>query len=160
MKILGIFKASPGIFSALCIKRTNNLAESCGHVKHNGTMQDKTINNALLELRKQMIRANENNMGVDFVEALLQMRCVHMPAVLPAKRKDAARRGHMSVMILDALSSGPKPLRAIAAHVALRRPEIDDRAAYTRTTQALDKLKRRGHVVQDFGPDGCLWKLF
>ena len=120
-------------------------------------MQDKTINSALLALRKNLIR--ECGAGLDHVEALLAMRGVPMPAVLPAKRRDVARKGHMAAMILEALRRGPKPLREIAAHVASKRPEIDERAAYVRTTQALDKLKRKGRVVQDFGPDGCLWRV-
>lgn len=120
-------------------------------------MQDKSINGALLALRKQIIRGDLD--GLAHVEALLVLRGVDLPAVLPAKRQDAARRGHMSALILDALRGGPKPLSEIADHVASKRPEIDDRAAYVRTTQALDRLKRKGRVVQDFGPDGCLWGL-
>lgn len=119
-------------------------------------MQNKTINSALLNLRKQIIRGNLD--GLAHVEALLVMRCVPMPAVLPAKRRDAARRGHMTSWIMDALRDGPKPLREIAVYVASKRPEIDERAAYVRITQALDGLKRRGRVAQDFGPDGCLWR--
>ena len=114
-------------------------------------MQDKTINNALLALRKQIIRGDLD--GLAHVEALLMMRGVPMPAVLPAKRKDVARKGHMAAMILDALRNVPKPLREVAAHVASKRPEIDERAAYVRTTQALDRLKRRGLVRRE----GRLW---
>jgi len=120
-------------------------------------MQDKTINSALLALRKQIIRGKLD--GLTHVEALLMMRGVDMPAVLPAQRPDVARRGHMAAMVLDALRDGPKPLREIAAHVASKRPEIDERAAYVRTTQALDKLKRKERVVLECGRDGCLWQL-
>jgi len=120
-------------------------------------MQDNSINGALLALRKQIIRGNLD--GLAHVESLLALRGVHMPTVLPAKRNDVARRGHMTAMIIDALRCGPRPLREIAAHVASKRPEISERAAYIRSTQALDKLKRRGLVVQDFGPDGCLWRI-
>ena len=120
-------------------------------------MQDKTINNALLALRKQIKRGDLD--GLAHVEALLVMRDVPMPAVLPAKRRDAARRGHMTAWILDALRDGPKPLCEIAAHVASKRPEIDERAAYVRTTQAMDKLKRKGRVVLECERDGCLWRL-
>ena len=80
-------------------------------------MQDKSINGALLALRKQIIRGDLD--GLAHVEALLAMRGVPMPAVLPAKRRDVARKGHMAAMILEALRHGPKPLRKIAAHVAL-----------------------------------------
>jgi hypothetical protein len=54
-------------------------------------MQDKTIDGALLALRKQIIR--EKREGLAHVEALLALRGVHMPAVLPAKRKDVAGKG-------------------------------------------------------------------
>jgi hypothetical protein len=41
----------------------------------------------------------------------------------------------------------------------LINPDIDPRSAKNRCYQALVKLKSNGHVVQDFGPDGCLWRL-
>ncbi len=51
-------------------------------------MQGKTIDNALLTLRKQTIRGDRD--GLTQVEALLAMRGVAMPHVLPAKRSDVA----------------------------------------------------------------------
>jgi hypothetical protein len=78
-------------FPALCIKRTNNLADFPVHVNHNAGMQDKTISNALLALRKQIIRGDSD--GLAQVETLLRMRSVDMPRVLPAKRSDVARKG-------------------------------------------------------------------
>ena len=114
-------------------------------------MQDKTITNALLALRKQIIRGNLD--GLHHVEALLTARNVDMPRVLPAKRQDAARRGYMSMLVLEALGSAPLPLQSIAEHVAQHRPELDRRAAYIRTTQALTKLKKRGMVKLE----GRLW---
>lgn len=51
-----------------------------------------TINSALLALRKNLIR--ENAEGLAHVEVLLEMRGVPMPAVLPAKRRDVARKGY------------------------------------------------------------------
>jgi len=69
-------------------------------------MQDKSVNSALLALRKQIIRGDLD--GLAHVEALLAMRGVAMPAVLPAKRPDVVRRGHMAVMIPNALRDGPK----------------------------------------------------
>lgn len=103
----------------------------------------------MLALRKATIR--EGRVGLAHVEALLVMRGVHMPALLPAKKPDAARRGAMSLLVLEFLKGGPKPLPDIAAHVASKRPEIDERAAYIRTTQAMDRLKRRGMVRIDVG---------
>lgn len=120
-------------------------------------MQDKTNDNALLALRKQIIRGDGD--GLAHVEALLVQRGVHMTAVLPAKSKDVAGKGMMSLLVISALKHGPKRLPAIAALVDAARPEISHDAAYVRTTQTLDRLKRKGVVVQDFGPDGCLWKI-
>ena len=52
-------------------------------------MQGRTIDNALLALRKQMIRKDRD--GLAHVEALLIARFVPMPAVLPDNRPDVAR---------------------------------------------------------------------
>ena len=60
-------------------------------------MQDKTINNALLALRKQIIREGGN--GLDHVQALLEQRGVNMPRVLPPKRSDVAKRGQMRLWL-------------------------------------------------------------
>ena len=131
-------------------------------------MQDKTINNALLALRKQIIRANGD--GLAHVEAMLVMRGVHMPAVLPTKLPDVAGKGIVAYLIIQALRGGPKRMSEVAAYVDLKRPEFDFQAANIRTGQALAKLKLKGqvtregrlwmlHVVQDFGPGGCLWRI-
>lgn len=114
-------------------------------------MQDRTIDNALLALRKQIIR--EGGEGQDHVEALLQMRGVDMPRVLPSKRKDVAGKGLMTRLALEALRGGPKPLREVVSHVARHRPELPYRAAYIRTTQALAKMKAKGLVRRE----GRVW---
>ena len=119
-------------------------------------MQDKTINNALLALRKQIIRGKLD--GLAHVEAFLVMRGVDMPAVLPAKRRDVARRGHMRRWVIEALKDGPQPFSAIVQHVASRRPEISLEAVRSRVGQCLWKMKKANLVAQDFGPDGCLWQ--
>lgn len=102
-------------------------------------MQDKTIDNALLALRKQIIRSKGD--GLARVEALLMLRGVAMPKVLPAKKRDVARRGQMRALVLEALRDGPKSLREIVAHVAAATPELEPRAAYVRTTQALARMR-------------------
>ena len=107
-------------------------------------MLDKSIDSALLALRKNLIRGCGE--GLHHVEALLTLRGVVPPAVLPAKRKDVALKGHMAMWVQEALQGGPKPFADIVAHVAIRRPEIGHEAVYRRTGQALDKLKRRGLV--------------
>jgi hypothetical protein len=98
----------PGIFSALCIKRTNNVAESSRDANHHVDMQDKSIDGALLALRKQIIRGDGN--GLCHIEALLRQRGVHMPAVLPAKRKDVAGKGLMAIWVMQALQDGKRRL--------------------------------------------------
>ena len=97
-------------------------------------MQDKTINNALLALRKQIIRANGD--GLAHVEAMLVMRGVHMPAVLPTKLPDVAGKGIVAYLIIQALRGGPKRMSEVAAYVDLKRPEFDFQAANIRTGQA------------------------
>ena len=79
-------------------------------------MLEKSIDGALLALRKQIIR--EGGDGLEHVEALLAMRDVPMPAVLPPKRSDVARKGLMRLLILDGMRKGCRTQREIAAHVA------------------------------------------
>lgn len=120
-------------------------------------MQDKTINNVLLALRKNLIR--DAGGGLTHVEKLLAMRDVPMPAVLPARKQCAAGRGISRAMVMDALRDGPKLRRDIVRHVAAQRPEIPADVAYRRVDQCLWKMRKAGLIVQDFGPDGCLWRL-
>ncbi len=103
-------------------------------------MQDKTINNALLALRKQIIRGD--GAGQDHVEALLILRGVDMPRVLPAKRKDVARKGHMSKLVLEALRGGPMATTEVAVYVARHRSELAPEAAKKRAGLCLTKLKQ------------------
>ncbi|WP_375172601.1 hypothetical protein [Pseudooceanicola sp.] len=116
-------------------------------------MQDKTINNALLALRKQIIR--EGGEGLDHVEALLALRGVDMPRVLPAKRSDVARRGQARQVIIDALRASPMSLRDLSVRVAQVRPELTPKTAYKRTSVTLAKLKEMGWVDRD----GPVWRL-
>src|SRR6056297_2074461 len=114
-------------------------------------MQDRTIDNALLALRKQIIRDSLD--GLDHVEALLQMRKVSGPFVMRPKPKDAARRGRMSALVLSALAEGGKTLPEVSGYVHQHRPELPYSAAYRRTGQALAKLKKRGLVRRE----GRVW---
>lgn len=128
-------------------------------------MQNKTINNALLELRKQTIRGGLD--GLTHVEALLTLRGVDMPRVMPAKRADVAGKGQMSRLVLQALSERPMTLPELAAWVAARRSVVEPERVYYMCSNVLWKLQRKGKVrregrvwrVQDFGPDGCLRKI-
>lgn len=78
-------------------------------------MQDKSINGALLALRKQIIRGKLD--GLTEVEALLAIRSVPMPRVMPAKRPDVARRGEVRRKIYEATRSGPKTRSELAMAV-------------------------------------------
>ena len=110
-------------------------------------MQDKTINNALLALRKQIIRGGGD--GLDHVQALLEQRGVVMPRVLPAKRLDVAKRGHMRLWLLEALSERPMRLAELTEAVALKVPHVPPDRTYKRVSQALCKMKACGLVVSD-----------
>ena len=114
-------------------------------------MQDKTIDNALLELRKQIIRGNGE--GQEHVEALLRVRGVDMPRVLPAKPTDSARQGQMARLILEALSERPMTRGALVAHIADKRPDVPLERVYWRTDAALDRLRVKGKVRRE----GRVW---
>lgn len=115
-------------------------------------MQDRTINNALLALRKQIIRGNLN--GLEHVEALLAQRGVSLPRVLPPKRLTTARYCEIRLIILGALRDGPKTMPEIAAIIAGARGEADCRQFRNRVSQALYKMKVAGMVRRD-----VLWHI-
>gem|GEM_PF-1364255 len=112
-------------------------------------MLDKSIDGALLALRKQIIR--EGGDGLEHAEALLAMRGVPMPAVLPPKKPDAARRGMMRLLILDAMRKGHCTQRDLGAYVHAHRPELPESVAYRRTTRALQKMKAARVVRREAG---------
>ena len=118
-------------------------------------MLDKTITSALLNLRSQIIRGKLD--GLEHVNALLVARGVDPAAhIVRAKRKgDAARRGIMRMMVLDAMRDGPRRYRDISAIVSMRRPDIGPVAARQRTAQVLVKLQIAGLVTRE----GRLWGL-
>jgi hypothetical protein len=116
-------------------------------------MQDRTIDNALLALRKQIIRGNLD--GLDHVEALLRPRGVQMSAVLPSKRCDVARRGHMRLLVTEALGDGGKTTVEVAASVAAKGPEITPEAAHKRAALCLSRMKREGLLMSE----GRVWSF-
>jgi hypothetical protein len=59
----------------------------------------------------------------------------------------------MRLIILDGIRKGHRTQRELAAYVHSQRPELAARAAYVRTTQALQKLKAAGAVRLE----GKLW---
>ena len=111
-------------------------------------MQDCTINNALLALRRDGGEVQK------LAERLLAMRGVnYLPRILAPRRFRAARRGVMPAIVLDALRDGPKTLPEVTAWVHAARPELDHQAAYTRSALMLSRLKRQGLVRRE----GRVW---
>lgn len=111
-------------------------------------MQDKTINNALLDLRK------EGGEVRDLAERLLALRGVNrLPRIQRPPRFKPARRGVMPAIVMDALRDGPKGLPEVAEWVKCKRPDLDWQASYTRSALMLSELKRQGMV----GREGRVW---
>lgn len=109
-------------------------------------MQDKTINNALLALRR------EGGEAQVLAERLLAMRGVNY---LPRMIQNPATRSQMKRMILAALSDRPMNRRQMMAHVASLRPELTLEQLHRRTDTALWRL----HVAGLVRREGGVWKL-
>lgn len=107
-------------------------------------MQDRTINNALLALRRKIITGGFE--GQEHVDALLAERGVETPTIY---HMNAASRGAMAELVLACLQDGPKTMRELAAYVAERRPEISTKDTYRRTGMVLARLKRVGVVRRE-----------
>lgn len=122
------------------------------------SMQDATIDNALLALRKQIILSAGE--GRNHVEALLQVRAVRLPRVLGPKAANAMRKGHMAHMILEALRERPMTRKELVAHLAHKRPDVPQERLYWRTASALDKLRIKGLARREgrvwLAPEGQL----
>lgn len=118
-------------------------------------MLDKTIDSALLELRRQIIRGNLD--GLDHVEALLAQRGIdpsahHVPRPIP---RDSCQTREIKKMILEALRDGPKRPAEIGAVFMARKPFIAPERAMIRVYRAIYKLRDRGGIVSDDG----VWRL-
>ncbi len=110
-------------------------------------MQDKSIDGALLALRKQIIR--EKRDGLAHIEALLALRGVHPPRVMLAKRKDVAKRGHMRAWLLDALRVRPMRLAELVDVVCQHQPDVAYDRISRRTSNVLWKMRRNGFIVNE-----------
>ena len=115
-------------------------------------MLDKTITNALLQLRAQIIRGGLDGLG--HVETLLIARGADLQ---PARKPYRPRHGrnYARLLILDALRSGPMPGPAIAAYAVARVPEVPQEALRRLVSSALWKMGDAGTLVRD----GALWRL-
>lgn len=115
-------------------------------------MLDKSIDGALLALRKQIIKQGAE--GLAHVEALLELRGVSMPKVT-VLCAPVAKRGCMRRMALQSLKDGPMTRRQIVDHIAPLRPDVPPERLYWRVDAALQKLRKAGVAARD----GRLWGL-
>jgi len=109
-------------------------------------MQDRTIDNALLALRKQ------GGPQGKIAEALLDMRSVSLPAISLTKRM---LRGQASRYILDALRDGPKTCPQIADLLGFDMPGLTRPELLQRVDNALRRVEAKGLVQRE----GRLWGL-
>lgn len=109
-------------------------------------MQDRTINNALLALRKQ------GGTQGKLAEVLLDMRGVEPPRYY---QQSPFKRGETVQLVLDALRAGPQTTHTIGKVIRQERPDITPRAAANRAYHALLRLEEKGLVRRD----GQLWKV-
>lgn len=118
-------------------------------------MLDKTITNALLALRAEIIR--EDLDGLAHVDAILIARGVN-PALQHVRRKiprDSCKQREVKRLVLEALRTGPKRPAEIGAHFMARKPEIAPDRAMIRVYRAIYKMRDQGVV----GKDGLAWRL-
>jgi hypothetical protein len=144
-------------YPALGSKRTKDIRAFRGPLGYPATMLDKSIDGALLALRKQIIR--ESKPGREHVEALLALRGVPAPRVLPAKRGDVAKRWETRRFVLRAFKDGPTPLAELVGLVRAWKPDVPERLAYGRTAQALYKLRDAGLVTPEGERGRYVWRL-
>jgi hypothetical protein len=103
-------------------------------------MQDKTINNALLALRRE-----GGSQGM-LAEVLLDMRGVDMPAV---RQFQPFARGSLKRMMLERLSERPHTASELASMVQEDVPSLNRKTAFNRAYQALLRLQDRGLVRRE-----------
>lgn len=120
-------------------------------------MLDKSIDGALLALRKQIIRSHGE--GLEHVEALLALRGVRWRQVRPTQRPDRGRRGQTRRVLLEALAGGPKRLCELTAVVQAWKPELPPLLAHQRASKALRKLKEAGLVRREDRAGRYVWGL-
>lgn len=107
-------------------------------------MQDRTINNALLALRKQ-----GGSQGM-LAEVLLDMRGVELPMF---RQVEPVKRGGTKWLILRMLQERPHSAAEIGAAIRKAKPTLGKRSAYNRGYQALLRLEESGLVRRE----GRVW---
>lgn len=109
-------------------------------------MQDRTINNALIALRKQ------GGPQGKIAEALLDMRGVPLPT---HRQSEPFKRGQAQRLALDALRNGAETTAHIAVDVLRLKSDITRRQAAHCAYLALLRLEGKGLVCRD----GRAWRL-
>ena len=105
-------------------------------------MKDKTINNTLIALHKEMTRNGLE--GLPHVEALLTIRGVDLPSYPKRLPTNGQYKGRMRRMVLAAIKEGHNTPRDIT--LVLGPPDVSYALMYQRVYQALLRLERRGLV--------------
>ena len=85
-------------------------------------------------------------------------------AIAPrGKYKQLFGRNELKLLTRERLRDGPADDETIAAYIIERKGwDADDALRADVLKRARDALQREqkvGRVVQDFGPDGCLWRV-
>lgn len=80
------------------------------------------------------------------------------------KYKQLFARNELKLTIIKMLREAPADDTAIAAQIIDAKGwDAGDNAlsgdVLKRVRHAIQRAQKDGHVVQDFGPDGCLWRL-
>ena len=85
------------------------------------------------------------------------------PKAIPArgKYKQLFGRNELKLTIINILRKAPADDETIAAQIMDVKGWGDDMHddVLKRVRDAIQRQQVAGHVVQDFGPEGCLWKL-
>lgn len=85
------------------------------------------------------------------------------PKAIPArgKYKQLFGRSELKLTIIDMLRQAPADDETIAAQIMDAKGWDEDMYpdVLKRVRDAIQRQQKDGHVVQDFGPDGCLWRL-
>ncbi len=85
------------------------------------------------------------------------------PKAIPArgKYKQIFGRNELKLTIINMLREAPADDETIAAQIMAAKGWGEDiyPDVLKRVRDAIQRQQKDGHVVQDFGPDGCLWRL-
>lgn len=117
-------------------------------------MLDKSIDGALLSLRKQIIR--DGGDWLNHVDALLVLRQISPPKPCRLHRKTFAR-DEMRQIIIKALSNGPKTGGDIVTFAQVKRPDLPRALIQARLSVKQTKLKHKGYIGGDM-PEQNEWE--